>query len=56
MLIFYPETKGKSLEQLDHLFGKLTMDTEHRSISSPLKGQDDGEVEAEQQALPVVTK
>ena len=30
MIIWYPETKGKSLEEMDGLFGKLLTDTESR--------------------------
>jgi hypothetical protein len=28
MIIWYPETKGKTLEEMDGLFGKLLTDTE----------------------------
>ena len=33
--IFYPETKGKTLEEMDDLFGKLITDTEHQNTKTP---------------------
>lgn len=52
--IFYPETKGKTLEELDGLFDKLisNSDSEHGSEShSPRKMQDEGGFETEQHIM-----
>jgi hypothetical protein len=53
MIIWYPETKGKSLEEMDGLFGKLlNNDSEHGNGETTTKGQDEGEDGAvEQQAV-----
>jgi hypothetical protein len=46
MAIWYPETKGKTLEEMDGLFGKLLTDTESHDHGT--KVPDD---EAEQQTV-----
>jgi len=50
MIAFYPETKGKTLEEMDGLFGKLLTDTERdaHSTKSPEEEADGG---IEQQAI-----
>ena len=52
MIIWYPETKGKTLEEMDGLFGKLIGDgdAEHGSGSGGQGHKDDGE-EVERQAV-----
>ena len=54
MIIWYPETKGKTLEEMDGLFGKLIGgegDMEHgREGGGRNKAQDDGD-EVERQAV-----
>jgi hypothetical protein len=56
LILFYPETKGKTLEEMDGLFGKLLGDPE-RDVHSPKSGEDhDGadapEVDAEHVIVP----
>ena len=53
MIIWYPETKGKTLEEMDGLFGKLIGgegDTEHGSGSGGQGNKDDGD-EVERRAV-----
>ena len=50
MIIWYPETKGKSLEEMDGLFGKLLTDTESRGHVTK-DADEEGEGVVEQQVV-----
>jgi hypothetical protein len=51
--IFYPETKGRSLEEMDSLFRRLSMDTEHQQVvnKSPQDDTPDGEEQVAEEAV-----
>jgi hypothetical protein len=55
MIIWYPETKGKTLEEMDGLFGKLLNENDVEGHGSGngngAKGHDEGEEGVEQQAI-----
>jgi hypothetical protein len=55
MIIWYPETKGKTLEEMDGLFGKLLNENDVEGHGSGdgngTKGHDEGEEGVEQQAV-----
>jgi len=54
ILIWYPETKGKTLEEMDGLFGKLIGGSDVERGDDGHKGQDEGEEgAAEQHAVEV---
>ena len=57
MIIWYPETKGKTLEEMDGLFGKLLNENDVEGHGSGGiaggKRHDDGEEAVEQQAVEV---
>lgn len=42
MFVFYPETKGKSLEEMDGLFGNEIVDTEQGSRGSEIQEEKPG--------------
>jgi len=50
MIIWYPETKGKSLEEMDGLFGKLLTDTESHGHATKLP-EEEGEGAVERQVV-----
>lgn len=50
MIIWYPETKGKSLEEMDGLFGKLLTDTESHGHATKY-ADEEGEGAVEQQVV-----
>lgn len=38
LIAFYPETKGKTLEELDGLFDRLIIDTERGTLGGKFSG------------------
>jgi hypothetical protein len=51
--IFYPETKGRSLEEMDSLFKRLSIDTEHEQVvnKSPQDDTPDAEGPVAEEAV-----
>jgi Sugar (and other) transporter len=58
MIIWYPETKGKTLEEMDGLFGKLLNenDVEGHGAHGGNKAQDEGEEGVVEQSVDVAAK